>query len=208
MTTYALSLARSGSTLQIPLNANNRVEFWDGAQTVELANQPDEDPPDGMLPLWIGGQVVLVPFTLATLSLETIGNLVRNKFYVDVELAKSVLTQYDNGPQVDPDPTGGPWADISVSFSTGIAVDQGQVRTEGILLVKLRDRIGVGEGDLLECADDVDDAFRYQIEPPIRYGPPTLRTAGQEQDRTGTAWWTLAVTVPFAVDRPVLRLTQ
>lgn len=204
---YAMRLGTaSGGYLQIPLNSNGRMEFWDGSSVVEVVNLPDSPPPAGFFPIGIpGGSPALVPYTLLALSVETIGNLVRGRFQSEVELAKGMLTQYDNGPPVQPDPTAGPWASVSVSFGSGTELfegDTGDFLTRGTLMVELRDRIGVGDGDLLFCADAVDDAFRYAIDDPIRYGGPELRTVGQEQGKTGTAWWRVDVAVTFAVDRP------
>lgn len=207
---YALCLGVDSQEVQIPLDANNRVEFWDGTQVVEVISQPDLDPPTGLFPIYWGG-LQLVPYCLVSLSIETIGNIVREKFAAEAASCFQVV-QYDNGLPVTPDPNGHPWAYVAVAYGQGSELYSGATgdfRTDGILRVEIRQRIGTGDGDSLECADEVDVAFRYQVDDPIRYGPPTLRTVGQEKAPVGGAsnsasgnWWRNDVIIPFAVDRP------
>lgn len=209
---YSLCIGTRLGERQVELNDNDRVEFFDGVDVVEIVNQPDQLPPAGFFPIFWGGQVVLVPFCLTSLSIEQIGNLVRGHFHDRIEVPKGLLTQYDNGPKVVPDPQGDPWAYVAVQYGQGSELytgETGDFRTDGVLRVELRHRIGVGDGFLLECADDIDLAFRYQVIDPIRYGPPTLRTVGLDrssvvggQNSTGSAWWRVDVLIPFAVDRP------
>lgn len=213
---YALCLGTDTGAIQVPLDDNGRVTFFDGSQSVAILNVPNAPPPSGLFPIGNAGplgETVYVAFCLTSLSVEAIGNFVRGRFHDEAAECFQVV-QYDNGPKVVPDPEAGPWAYVAVTIGQGSEIhtgDTGDTRVDGVLRVEIRDRIGVGDGEMHHCADHVDMVFRAVQDAPIRYGLPELRTVGADQStrftqtgsRSGSSWWRVDVVVPFATDRPM-----
>jgi hypothetical protein len=127
-----------------------------------------------------------------------VGNAIRSYFYAQITTARSIPTQFDNAPFVQPE--GAKWVRLTILETTGDTFEKGsrpRYRTVGVAIVNVFVPVSSGDQEGLEIVDWVADVFRNVRVDGIRFYTPSLQTLGVGRDGQ---WWQLNVEMPFEHD--------
>ena len=128
---------------------------------------------------------------------EDLGNVIRERFKVQIADVHSLITQYDN--QVLDTPSNVMWARLEIDDDETEQVDFGssskRYRTKGIAVVKLFQPLGEGDKDIREMADFILSEFRTVTDTGVVFVTPRKVTVGRRDD-----FWQVNVIIPFYYD--------
>jgi len=131
------------------------------------------------------------------MTFDEIVNAVRSKFQQEIAEVESLFTLYDNQDS-DDQPDNEIWCRWSVrlgqSFQAEIGVS-GRTRTPSVAIAQLFAPVGAGDGEQMELADKISDAFKHVTTEDVRYQTPSVATIGRREN-----WWQVNVTCPFYAD--------
>ena len=127
------------------------------------------------------------------MTYEQIANAVRSKFLQEIAEVENLSTIYDNQAATPPD--GEIWCRWNVrpgeSYQASIGVNP-LIRIPGVAIAQLFATVGRGDGELMELADKISDAFKCVTTSGVVYQTPHVSTVGRREN-----CWQVNVTCPF-----------
>jgi len=135
---------------------------------------------------------------MATVYVD-IFNTIRCKFGTDIEDALPIFVQYDNAPDPQPDDCVNGWVRLRITPESSRQVDVGaakrRFRVRGVAIALVHFPIQAGDGENLEVADAIVNAFRGLTFQGVTFQTPVVRNLG----RKGSEWQT-EISCPFFKD--------
>jgi hypothetical protein len=133
-------------------------------------------------------------------SLETVANTIRTRWYTNIESGESIPTVYDNAP-ADDQSDSSTWARVRILWGETLMPALGQqktFRTVGRLLAQLYVPVENGDKAALELADSIRADFRAVTDTGVTFKSPSVSAVGREDN-----WWRVDVSCPFYTDELV-----
>lgn len=116
-------------------------------------------------------------------------------YFQDVCDTNGLTVRFDNDPRTTP--TSGLWCECNVDFGNSEQKELGinSFRNLGNVIIKIKNEIGLGTGELLEKADIIATAFRVAEVDSIIFKVPRIVKVGRIEDN-----FQINVICPFFVD--------
>ena len=116
-------------------------------------------------------------------------------YFQDVADANNFTARFDNDLRATP--TSGLWYEFGIDFGNSQQKELGinSYRNSGNVIIKIKNEIGLGIGDLLEKADIIAAAFRNENIDEIIFRVPRIVKVGRIEDN-----YQINVICPFYID--------
>lgn len=123
-------------------------------------------------------------------------NAIRDRFDDEIATGQDVAVLYDNDPN-GPPADGSVWCRCSIKRTDTVQVESGPAsyRRHGRVYAQLFGPVELGDGDLLELADEIGSAFEGVSAGGVRYGAVTVRPIGVSGHE-----YQVNVEIPFTAD--------